>query len=115
MFTQLGWATIPNRHDYNKAVLTYKAMNNLTPEYITDLLKPVSETHYRNLRSVTCGSLSVPRSKTALYDGSFSATSPKLWNALPSDIRTCSSLDNFKNVSKKSLYELFLKHVNFQC
>ena len=22
MFTQLGWATIPNRHDYNKAVLT---------------------------------------------------------------------------------------------
>ena len=44
MFTQLGWATIPNRHDYNKAVLTYKAINNLTPEYITDLLKPVSET-----------------------------------------------------------------------
>ena len=100
MFTQLGWATIPNRHDYNKAVLTYKAMNNLTPEYITDLLKPVSETHNRNLRSVTCGSLSVPRSKTALYDGSFSATAPKLWNALPSDIRTCSSLDNFKKSAK---------------
>ena len=100
MFTKLGRATIPNRHNYKKAVLTYKAMNNLTPEYITDLLKPVSETHNRNLRSVTCGSLSVPRSKTALYDGSFSATAPKLWNALPSDIRTCSSLDNFKKSAK---------------
>ena len=99
MFTQLGWATIPNRHDYNKAVLTYKTMNNLTPEYITGLLKPVSETHNRNLRSVTCVSSSVPRSKMALYDWSFSATAPKLWNALPSDIRKCSSLDNFKKVS----------------
>ena len=49
MFTQLGSATITNRHDYNEAVLTYKAMNNLTPEYITDLLKPVSETHNGNL------------------------------------------------------------------
>ena len=48
MFTQLGWETIPNRHDYNKAVLTYKARNNLAPEYITDLLKPVSQTHNRN-------------------------------------------------------------------
>ena len=57
----------------------------------------------RNLRSVTCGSLSVPRSKTALYDGSFSATAPKLWNALPSDISTCSSLDNFKKSAKITL------------
>ena len=38
--------------------------------------------------------------RTALYDGSFSATAPKLWNALPSDIRTCSSLDNFKKSAK---------------
>ena len=36
MFTELGWTTIPNRHDYKKAVLTYKAMNNLTSECITD-------------------------------------------------------------------------------
>ena len=42
----------------------------------------------------------VPRSKTALYDGSFSATAQELWDALPSDIRTCSSLDNFKKSAK---------------
>ena len=34
---------------YNKAVFTYKAMNNLTPKYITDLLKPVEETHNHTL------------------------------------------------------------------
>ena len=50
MFAELGWPTVPNRHNYNKAVLTYKALNNLTPEYISDLIKPLSETHTRNLR-----------------------------------------------------------------
>ena len=40
MFNELGWWTIANRHNYNKAVLTFKALNDLTPKYITNLLKP---------------------------------------------------------------------------
>ena len=78
MFNELGWSTIANRHNYNKAVLTFKALNDLTPEYISNLLKPTFETHNRNLRSATNGSLSVPRSRTSLFDRSFSATAPKL-------------------------------------
>ena len=38
MFIELGWSTIANRHNYNKAVLTFKALNDLTPEYISNLL-----------------------------------------------------------------------------
>ena len=68
MFTKLGLPIISNRHSYSKAVLTYKALNKLTPEYISDFLKPVLETHNRNLRPVTYGTLSVSRSKTTLYD-----------------------------------------------
>ena len=64
MFNELGWLTIENRHNYNKAVLTYKALNHLIPEYISNLLKPTFETHNRSLRSATNGSLSVPRSRT---------------------------------------------------
>ena len=100
MFNELGWSTIENRHNYNKAVLTYKAFNNLTPEYISNLLKPTFETHNRNLRSATNGSLSVPRSRTSLFDRSFSATAPKLWNSLPKEITTASSLENFKQLAK---------------
>ena len=61
------------------------------------------KTCFLHMRKQRRRSLSVPRSKTALYDGSFSATAPKLWNALPSDIRTCSSLDNFKKSAKITL------------
>lgn len=107
MFKELGWASIPNRHNYNKAVLTYKALNGLAPEYISDLLKPVSETHSRNLRSVTDGSLSVPRSRLSLFDGSFSSSAPQLWNSLPKEIRTSSSsFDSFKRSVKHHFLQL---------
>ena len=72
MFDRLEWLSIPKRLMYNKAVLTYKALKNLTPAYISGLLKLVSETHTRSLRSSENGFLSVPRSRTEIYDRSFS-------------------------------------------
>ena len=50
MFQELGWLPVSKRIKYNKVILTYKALNNLTPEYITDLLKPMSHIHSVNLR-----------------------------------------------------------------
>ena len=67
MFEQLGWQTIPKRLLYNKSVLVYKALYDLTPTYITNLLTPVSQTHSRSLRSSENGLLSIPRSRSALF------------------------------------------------
>lgn len=96
MFEQLGWLSVPKRLLYNKAVLTYKALNNLTPSYISNLLKPVSETHALSLRSSENGLLSIPRSRTALFDRSFSYSASKLWNSLPKSVRKASSVNEFK-------------------
>ena len=101
MFNELAWANITKRHYYNKAVLTYKAINNLTPSYISDLLTPVSQTLNRMLRSSTNGSLVVPRSKTAIFDRSFSSSAPRLWNQLPEPVRKSTSLYVFKRNVKK--------------
>ena len=65
MFDELGWLSIPRRLMYNKALLTFKALNKLTPAYISDLLKPMSETHSLSLRSSDNGLLSIPRSRSA--------------------------------------------------
>ena len=100
MFSQLGWLSIPDRLKYNKAVLTYRAINNLSPEYITQLLKPVSEVHTLSLRSSENGSLYVPKARTALFDGSFSCSAPRLWNALPQTVKTSGSLSTFKQSLK---------------
>ena len=52
--------SVESRIKYNKAVFTYKAINNMTPDYITELLTPMSQTHSLNLRSGETGALYVP-------------------------------------------------------
>ena len=96
MFEKLVWSTITERHNYNKAVLIYKALNTITPSYISDLLTPMSQSHQRTLRSSTDGSLAVPRSRTAMFDGSFSCSAPRLWNNLPECVGSGPSLNVFK-------------------
>ena len=59
MLQEPGWLSVNARIKYNKAVLTYKALNKMTPEYITQLITPMSETHTLNLRSAENGTLLV--------------------------------------------------------
>ena len=101
MFKELRWLSVPDKLKYNKAVLTYRAVNNLSPEYISKLLKPMSEVHNLNLRSSVNGTLYVPKSRTSLYDSSFSCSAPRLWNALPQTVTNASSLSTFKQSLKQ--------------
>ena len=48
---------------YDKAVLTYKVLNSMTPDYITRLLTPMSKIHSLNLRSGENDALYVPFSR----------------------------------------------------
>lgn len=103
MFQELGWLSVGNRLKYNKAVLTYKALNNLAPDYIARLLKPMSQAHSLNLRSTDNGTLHVPRSRTTLYNNAFSSSAPRLWNSLPQEARNSESLNSFKKCLKSIL------------
>ena len=78
MFKRLGWMSVNNRLKYNKAVFIYKAVNDPTP-YISDLLKPIAKTCSRTLRPLETHSWTVPRSGTALCEGSFSCSAPRFW------------------------------------
>ena len=101
MFKELRWLSVPDRLKYNKTVLTYRAVNNLSPEYISKLLKPMSEVHNLNLRSSVNGTLYVSKSRISLYDGSFSCSAPRLWNALPQTVINASSLSTLKQSLKQ--------------
>ena len=103
MFKSLGWMSVNNRLKYNKAIFTYKAINGLTPSYISDLLKPIAKTCSRTLRSSETRSLTVPRSRTALCEGSFSRSAPKLWNSLPDTVRMALTLNAFKMIGKEHI------------
>ena len=51
MFQEFSWLPVNKRLKYNKVVFTYKTLNNLLPQHITDLLKPIPDAHSRSLRS----------------------------------------------------------------
>ena len=101
---RLHWLPINQRITFKLMLITYKAQNDQAPSYISDLLQPVS--HTRSLRSVTKRDLKVPRSKSVTYgDRCFSIAAPKLWNSLPSDIKSASSLTTFKRLLKTHLFK----------
>ena len=86
--------------------MMYKALNGMTPEYITDLFKKTSVAHNRQLRSVgndMLSMLSIPRTKKSYIDRSFTVDGPKQWNELPINIKHSPSLLSFKNSIKAYL------------
>ena len=85
----------------NNWALVFKSLNGHAPEYLSILLTKSSETNTRNLRSSEQEILKVPFARTAYYKKSFSVTGPKLWKALPLEIRKSTSLAIFKMSVKK--------------
>ena len=80
------WLPVSYRTRFKVLRLTYKALNDLSPEYISELLNKPKYT--RNLRSQSQHLLSVPKSRTVTYgDRAFSVCAPKLWNELPFQLR----------------------------
>ena len=75
--------------DVEKAYfLVYKSLHGLTPSYLSDDCRLVSSDKFRRrLRSADVDTCIDPRTETRLGDRSFSATGPRLWNSLPSDLR----------------------------
>ena len=100
MFKSLGWMSVNNRLKYNKVVFTYKAISDITSSYVSDLLKPIAKICSRTLRSSETRFLTVPRSRTALCEGSFSRSAPKLRNSIPDTVRMASTLNAFKKIAK---------------
>ena len=46
LFEKLGWLTVFERMEYNKAILLYKSVHNMSPSYISDLFNFQSSEFY---------------------------------------------------------------------
>ena len=100
---QLHWLPVKQRIEFKLLLQTYKAINDLGPRYLKELLTPHQPT--RNLRSQDKMLLEVPRTNLITYgDRAFSVCAPKLWNSLPPHIKLSSSVDMFKRNLKTFLF-----------
>uniref|UniRef100_A0A8C6M9C7 Reverse transcriptase domain-containing protein n=1 Tax=Nothobranchius furzeri TaxID=105023 RepID=A0A8C6M9C7_NOTFU len=104
VLASLHWLPVKFRINFKILLLTYKALNNQAPSYISDLIVPYVPN--RALRSQTAGLLVVPKiSKIRMGGRSFSYQAPLLWNQLPALVCEADTLSTFKTRLKTFLFD----------
>ena len=105
LLRQLKWLSIENRIDYQYCIAVYKILNDMAPYYLNGLAskRPV----YYITRYSTLNPLFIPKPNTKFKQRSFSFTAPHIYNNLPTQIRTSTTLQSFKNQTRR----LFLSSI----
>ena len=103
----LHWLKTEYRIQYKVEVLVFKCVHGLAPPYLSELIEM---SHNRQLRSALSNKLPVARANTALvHNSSFTSMGPCIWNALPTSIRTATSLEVFKTKTSDILIQHMLQ------
>ena len=89
----LHWLPVAYRIEFKILVLTFKAIYQLVPSYICNLVRLKEKCKYQ-LRSSEELLLQLPMAKTkkTVVDRSFQIAAPALWNSLSASVR---DIDNF--------------------
>ena len=85
------------RIQYKLCLLMYFACHQHCPAYISNVVQSVAtSTHRQGLRSSTCPTYVVPKTRTKLGERAFSVSGPVAWNALPANNRSTADSKLFK-------------------
>ncbi len=98
LLSQLGWMNIQNRINFRKAVMIFKSLNNLAPQYMINMFNYVPNTvNTQQLTSYNRKDLQIPTgTHKMIYVNSFAYSSVKVWNSILPHVRNCHSLSSFK-------------------
>lgn len=100
LYSECCWIPLKTRRQEQKQTLIFKAVNGLTPNYISDLIPPlVRNTTNYPLRNNN--DLVVPYTRTEVSRKSCIPSSVSLWNSLDSNIRSSNSTSHFKSNLKR--------------
>ena len=91
---RLHWLPVELRIAYKTALITYKVRAQSANEYLLTLLQNRECT--RTLWSSSLPLLEIPRFRTVTASRSFRVAAPAIWNTLPRDVLTCSTVDSLK-------------------
>ena len=106
LLTQLHWLPVKKRIVYKIALLVFKCIHNLAPGYLSHLLNIRQQSRY-NLRSRGDALLlHIPRISSKKGEQSSDFCGPTVWNSLPVQVRTCTSVEAFKRNLKSYLFSL---------
>jgi len=106
LLCDLHWLRVPGRIQFRLAVLLFPCRNQTAPEYLArDLQWADDDISRRRLRSATTHKLVVRRTRLrTIGDRAFGAAAPRVWNNLPTDVITATSVATFKQRLKTFLF-----------
>ena len=97
MFKKLHWLKIKERIVYKILLIVHKCVNGLAPEELSDMFQPVKSDRTRKLNVKYCNG--------SMGERAISVSGPKLWNALPQEIREETCTEDFKKRLKTFLFK----------
>jgi len=92
----LHWLRVPERIDFKIAVLVYRCLHGLAPSHLSTELESVKDMSSRQqLRSWSSDTLAIPTSQlSTVRDRAFSVIAARVWNAVPVDVISSTTLPN---------------------
>ena len=102
---ELQWIPVKKHLFYRDAVLAFKCMNGLAPNYLSSLFTTRDAVSRRTTRQ--SDQVNLPLFTSVKGQNSFKYRIAKLWNELPPDIKLCGSISVFKFNLKKELLRQF--------
>ena len=96
LFEALGWLRLQERRYIHSLVILYNILNTPTPTYLSTRFHLLSSYHDLSTRSRHDPILSMPSHITSQYTSSFTSTVSRSWNSLPSSLRNCQNISQFK-------------------
>ena len=102
LWRSLHWLPVRERTriQYKTALITVKTRLTGNPTYLGDLISERQPA--RSLRSAGPALLNTPGVSLKFGSSSFSIPAPAVWNGLPTQCRTCLTVENFKTLKPTS-------------
>ena len=94
-------AEFEKQKEFLTCILMYKCVNNSAPFYLSDDILYANQVHNYMTRNVANDDLYIPQARTEYFKKSLLHIGPKLWNELPINIRSVTTIDHFKCSLKK--------------
>ena len=102
----LHWLPVKARIDFKILLITYKILYGYCPIYLNNLIYLLHSSY--NLRSTSTNLLRQPRYLRKHYGNRIlSYSAPWLWNSLPLNIRSATSVEIFKKLLKTHLFNTY--------
>ena len=104
-FMELHWLPIRACIEHKILMLVYSSVHCLAPKYLSDKIQHKADGRPGLQSSNDFQALVVPRTKHMTFaDGAYSVSVPKLWNKLPTSVKSAPDLDTFKKNLKTHLF-----------